>query len=80
VPAVASPIGDIPSQIIEGTTGYLAREPSDWFSLSKILLENSELRARMSEAAQRHAKETYSAQATADIALDVLTRVATRDQ
>ena len=80
VPALASPIGDIPSQIIEGTTGYLARDPSDWLSLSKILLQDAELRARMSEAAQRHAEETYSAQATADIAFDVLTRVATRDQ
>ncbi len=60
-PVVASNVGGIPIQVIDGVSGFL-HNPSDYdgFSCSIIkLLKDEKLRVEMGKAGKEHVKESY---------------------
>jgi len=74
VPVVASPVGDIPNQVVDGVTGYLACNPDDWRNHICRLLDNPSLREQMGIEGERRAREYYSAEKAASSAAEVLKR------
>jgi glycosyltransferase involved in cell wall biosynthesis len=57
LPVVASPVGTNAEYVLDGTTGYLAKEETDWFERLAHLVEDGELRARMGRAGRERAAE-----------------------
>jgi len=51
IPTVATPLGSNPEVIQHGVTGFLADSEDEWVEYLKLLIEDSELRHRMSRAA-----------------------------
>ena len=74
VPVVASPVGDIPNQVVSGKTGFMAETHEDWVNGILQLLDNAELRQQMGNAAAALARSLYSAEVTAEVACEVLRR------
>ncbi len=57
LPVVASPVGTNAEYVLEGTTGYLAREADEWFERLARLIEDGELRCRMGRTGQGRAAQ-----------------------
>lgn len=60
-PVVASKVGGIPAQVIDGETGYLV-DPQDYEGMAKKvmdLLSSRNLREKMGERGQHHVKENF---------------------
>jgi len=55
IPTVATPLGSNPEVIQHGVTGFLADSEDEWVEYLKMLIEDSELRRRMSRAAAESA-------------------------
>jgi len=55
LPVVASPVGTNAEYVLDGTTGYLARQEHEWFDRVARLVEDGDLRARMGRAGREHA-------------------------
>ncbi|WP_045826089.1 glycosyltransferase family 4 protein [Teredinibacter turnerae] len=68
LPVIASNIGGIPDAVINGETGLLVEEKSHTEIAEAItkLIENPELRIRLSNNGQKHALENFSRYATAE--------------
>jgi trehalose synthase len=63
-PVVASAVGGIVDQIVDGESGLLVRDPADLASFGRAVssvVEDPELAARLAENAQRRASERYLA-------------------
>jgi hypothetical protein len=65
VPTVASPTFVFKQAIQDGMTGMLA-EPGQWFTKVSQLLENTELRSMVANAANKHSLENYYGKKIAD--------------
>jgi glycosyltransferase involved in cell wall biosynthesis len=57
LPVVASPVGVNGTYIRDGTTGFVARDLSDWADRLNVLIQNPGLRANMGRAGRCHAEE-----------------------
>jgi glycosyltransferase involved in cell wall biosynthesis len=60
IPTVATPLGSNPEVIQHGVTGFLADSEEEWVEYLMRLIEDHELRLRMSHAAAREACKKYS--------------------
>jgi trehalose synthase len=63
-PVVASAVGGIVDQIVDGESGLLVRDPADLASFGRavsMVLQDPELAVRLAENAQRRACEHYLA-------------------
>ena len=60
IPTVATPLGSNPEVVQHGITGFLADSESEWVEYLGRLIQDHELRLRMSHEAARVAKEKYS--------------------
>ncbi|HLF99955.1 MAG TPA: glycosyltransferase family 4 protein [Acidimicrobiia bacterium] len=78
VPTIASPVG-VNTEIIEhGVNGLLATTEEEWVEAIQTLLEDPDLRRRLSEAGRRTVVERFSGQVWAPRFLDVLADAAAR--
>ena len=60
IPTVATPLGSNPEVVQHGVTGFLADTEEDWVEYLSLLINDRELRLRMSHEAAKAAKEKYS--------------------
>jgi glycosyltransferase involved in cell wall biosynthesis len=60
IPTVATPLGSNPEVVQHGVTGFLADSENEWVEYLKLLINDRELRLRMSQAAAQAAQEKYS--------------------
>src|ERR1700722_633392 len=59
LPCVASPIGANSEAVIEGRTGFHARDASQWEQALERLIDSAELRARLGAAGRVHVESRY---------------------
>ena len=59
LPCVASPIGANSEAVIEGRTGFHARDASQWEQALERLIDSAELRARLGAAGRAHVESRY---------------------
>ena len=62
LPCVASPVGANAEAVIEGRTGYHARDASEWEHALERLIGSAELRARLGAAGRAHLDSRYGLQ------------------
>lgn len=60
-PVVASPVGGIKLQILDGLTGFLARTPEELADRLAYLLQHPQVGARLGEAGQKHVRQHFLA-------------------
>jgi glycosyltransferase involved in cell wall biosynthesis len=60
IPTVATPLGSNPEVVEHGVTGFLANSDEEWVEYLKTLIEDHDLRLRMSREAAKVAQEKYS--------------------
>lgn len=66
IPTVATPIGDISSQLRHGVDGFLAADSTAWLSHLEQLVLDAELRSSMGGHARQRALKEYSVTAIAE--------------
>jgi glycosyltransferase involved in cell wall biosynthesis len=59
LPCIASPVGANTEAVIDGRTGYHARDASEWEHALERLIGSAELRARLGEAGRAHLESRY---------------------
>ncbi|MDU8913852.1 glycosyltransferase family 4 protein [Aestuariicoccus sp. MJ-SS9] len=81
LPAVASDIGGIPDQIVDGETGLLVRpgEPGGYVSALRMLIDDPERRAGMKRAARARAEAHFDAAKLFSTVADRLAELARHD-
>lgn len=57
LPVVASPVGTNADHVKDGSTGYLAAAPDDWFAKISELVENKQLRIEMGQKGRAYAEK-----------------------
>ena len=62
-PVISAPIGMVPYLISERETGFIAKTDEEWMEYICLLIENTSLRERMSNAARTCAVERFSYEA-----------------
>jgi glycosyltransferase involved in cell wall biosynthesis len=62
LPCVASPVGANTEAVIDGRTGYHARNDSEWEQALERLIGSAELRARLGAAGRAHVESRYGMQ------------------
>jgi glycosyltransferase involved in cell wall biosynthesis len=62
LPCVASPVGANIEAVIEGRTGFHARDASEWEHSLESLIGSAELRARLGAAGRAHVESRYGLQ------------------
>jgi glycosyltransferase involved in cell wall biosynthesis len=62
LPCVASPVGANTEAVIEGRTGYYARNAAEWELGLERLIGSAELRARLGAAGRAHVESRYGMQ------------------
>jgi glycosyltransferase involved in cell wall biosynthesis len=62
LPCVASPVGANTEAVIEGRTGYHARDTAEWEHALERLIGSAELRARLGAAGRAHVETRYGLQ------------------
>ncbi len=60
LPCVASPVGANAAAVIDGTTGYHARDQQDWERCLEALITAPALRARFGAAGHGHVRDHYA--------------------
>lgn len=66
VPAVASPVGVIPSIVVAGRTGFCAGSREEWIRHLERLLTDPGLRRALGRQGRRHVEEGFSVRAAAE--------------
>jgi glycosyltransferase involved in cell wall biosynthesis len=59
LPCVASPVGANSEAVLDGRTGYHARDVSEWERSLERLIDSAELRARLGAAGRAHLESRY---------------------
>jgi len=59
LPCVASPVGANTEAVIEGVTGFHARDPAEWEHALERLIGSAELRARLGAAGRAYVESRY---------------------
>lgn len=72
IPTVATPIGDIPSQMRHEIDGLLASSPREWRDYLVRLVQDESLRARMGDNARKRAVSAFSVQAVSQRVIRIL--------
>ena len=72
VPTIASPTGPHRRAISNGTTGFLADKPDDWFQALSQLLGKASLRKRVAAAARREVLWSYGPERLVDEVTELL--------
>jgi len=67
VPVVASPVGALKEVVVDGETGFLARNDAEWENALVRLLSDGQLRRRMGEAGRQRVLSHYSIGVGAEI-------------
>jgi glycosyltransferase involved in cell wall biosynthesis len=67
VPAVCSPVGQVPEVVQEGKTGFLAADPREWLQKLESLVVNAALRKSVGQAGIEFASAHYSLETGAKI-------------
>jgi glycosyltransferase involved in cell wall biosynthesis len=62
LPCVASPVGANSEAVIDGVTGFHARDASEWEEALERLIGSAELRARLGAAGRAHVESRYGLQ------------------
>jgi glycosyltransferase involved in cell wall biosynthesis len=62
LPCVASPVGANTEAVVEGRTGFHARDVSEWEHALERLIGSAELRARLGAAGRAHVESRYGLQ------------------
>ncbi|HMD75722.1 MAG TPA: glycosyltransferase family 4 protein [Steroidobacteraceae bacterium] len=75
LPCVASPIGANKEAVVDGVTGFHARDVDQWVSRLGELLESPELRAQFGAAGLAHVQARYSMSAYRARYLELLSRL-----
>lgn len=78
LPCVASPVGANKEAVIDGVTGFHARNDEEWESRLERLIESPDLRARFGASGHAHVEERYSMHAYQSAYVALLARVAGR--
>ena len=60
LPVVANPVGVHRQMVVQGSTGFLATTPGEWYRAVEQLAADPSLRARMGAAGRRFVEEHYS--------------------
>jgi len=60
IPTVCSPVGVNPEIVEDGATGFLARDPAEWYQRLAYLVEHPEARRALGAAAWRTLESRYS--------------------
>lgn len=76
VPTVATPIGDIPSQLRHGIDGFLSIDSGEWSSYLEQLVLDPALRRWMGEHARQRACDEFSVSAISERVVAIFRRVA----
>ena len=72
LPVVASPVG-VNSEIIQdGYNGFLAKTEEEWVEKLSLLIENPDIRQRLSIAGRKTVEEKYSVKAWAPVYSDII--------
>jgi trehalose synthase len=58
-PVIATPVGGIPLQIIDGKTGYLIMNRTQGVKRALSLLQDDKLRTKIGEAGHEHVKKNF---------------------
>jgi glycosyltransferase involved in cell wall biosynthesis len=75
LPCVASPIGANAEAVLDGVTGFHARNAADWEQRLEQLINSPSLRARMGAAGYTNVQDRYSMAAYRKQYVDLLARV-----
>ena len=78
LPCVASPVGANTEAVIDGVTGYHARDDREWEQTLERLIVSPGLRARMGAAGLARVEERFSMRAYRANYLALLSRLAAR--
>jgi glycosyltransferase involved in cell wall biosynthesis len=62
LPCVASPVGANTEAVIDGLTGFHARDAAEWEQALERLIDSAELRARLGAAGRAHVESRYGLQ------------------
>ena len=62
LPCVASPVGANTEAVIEGRTGFYARDAAEWEAALERLIGSAALRARLGSAGRAHLENRYDVQ------------------
>lgn len=73
LPFVASPVGLIPTIVVDGFNGFLARTPEEWHTKLKLLSKDRKLRKEVSRKSLEEFTEKYSFQSSGRTLVTVLT-------
>jgi glycosyltransferase involved in cell wall biosynthesis len=77
LPCVASPIGANTEAVIDGVTGFHAKQLEDWERSLELLIDSPQLRARLGAGGRAHVEERYSMRAYQARYVQLLQRLAT---
>lgn len=76
LPCVASPVGANTEAVIDGVTGYHARDAHEWEARLQALIDSAALRARFGAAGRAHVERRYAMSVYRSRYLEVFTRLA----
>ncbi len=76
LPCVASPVGANAEAVVDGVTGFHARDIDEWVARLATLLESPALRAQFGAAGLAHVQARYSMSGYRSRYLDLLTQLA----
>lgn len=76
LPCVASPVGANTEAVIDGVTGFHARNDGEWTRSLESLIDSAELRMRFGAAGRAHVERRYAMQIYGQNYVDLLTRLA----
>jgi glycosyltransferase involved in cell wall biosynthesis len=76
LPCVASPVGANTEAVIEGVTGFHARDEAQWTRSLELLIGSAELRRRFGAAGRDHVERRYSMHVYGQNYVELLTRLA----
>ncbi|MGA2189870.1 MAG: glycosyltransferase family 4 protein [Steroidobacteraceae bacterium] len=78
LPCVASPVGANTEAVLDGVSGFHARDHEEWERALERLIESPELRGRLGAGGRAHVEQRYSLRAYQQHYAALLTRLATR--
>lgn len=80
IPSVTSPVGINTELIVDGSTGFLARDPGEWYARLAALVGDAAARARIGAEARRVAEERYSVRAASRTIVSLMREAAGRGE
>lgn len=79
LPTVASPVGANLDVVIEGETGYFAKDEDNWINRLEYLLRNPDVRKRLGENGRERVEAEYCVERTAPKLIEFLSTASERN-